>query len=529
MDHPSDGHRASQAGRVAYSIATALLATTVLVAGGAMAQPTAQVAQGRLAGKALPGEVSAYLGVPYAAPPTGAARWRSPAPPVPWTGLRQADRFGASCPQPITPQGFGPWTSEYVVQGEVAEDCLFLNIWTPAKPAARKRPVLVWVHGGAFLSGSGSVPIYDGAELARQDVIVVTLNYRLGVLGFLAHPELTAESGGSGNYGLMDQVAALRWVRANIAHFGGDPDQVTVAGQSAGALSVLDLMEAPGARGLFARAIAQSGAGLTLPMSPLEAAEQAGAVFAKGKGAASIAALRALSLDQLMAGPPGGGMPSLQFVPIRDGKVLPAKPTALARTPLLTGLTADEGSGFNPVYGKATPTALKSQIEAQFGAHAAQVLAAYPAATESEAGQVALQLARDKGVVATLAWLDSNVGGRAAAYAYFYDHPEPGPGAARFGAFHSSEIPYVFRTLDVGQRPFTDEDRAVSETTSAYWLNFVRTGNPNGPGLPVWDSYHLGAASLMGLGDHVGLRPLAPARAEALRAFVEDGGVLSVF
>jgi len=508
-------------------------AVAAVSAGGATAQTVARVAEGRVAGRAEADGVSAFLGLPFAAPPVGDRRWRSPSPALRWTGVRAADRYAASCPQGITPNGFGPWTSEYVVQPPVAEDCLYLNVWAKA-PQARKRPVLVWIHGGAFMSGSGSVPIYDGARLAAKDLVVVTVNYRLGALGFLAHPDLTAEGGTSGDYGLMDQIAALKWVRRNIAAFGGDPRQVTIAGQSAGALSVLDLMEAAEARGLFARAIAESGAGLTLPTPPLAAAEAQGRAFAAAKGVRTIAELRAMPVDELLAptrAPVAGSVPGLLFLPIRDGRVLPRRPGRLADLPFLTGLNADEGSGFNPAYGRVTAAGFQDQAMTQFGPAGPEILRLYPADTDAEARRSALNLARDRGIFATLLWLEHRaVQARTPAYAYLYDHPEPGPEADRFGAFHSAEIPYVFRTLDAApRRPFTDQDQALSGLISSYWVNFIRSGDPNGQALPNWSPFKPGGRAVMRLGDRTGPQDLDAARFELLRAYSRRGGLVSLF
>jgi len=497
-----------------------------------MAQPIVQVTEGQLAGRAASDDVSAFLGIPFAAPPLGEKRWRPPAPPAAWQGVRSAGEFAPSCPQPMSPTGFGPWSSEYVVQGVTAEDCLYLNVWAPA-PGFAKLPVMVWIHGGAFLGGSGSVPIYDGAPLAAQGLVVVTINYRLGALGFLAHPDLTAETGSSGNYGLMDQIAALQWVQQNIDAFGGDPTQVTIAGQSAGALSVLALLEAPPAKGLFARAIAQSGAGLNLPIPSLAAAETAGRSFAEAKGAKTIADLRALPVDQLIAAPnpgAGGDEPLLQFVPIHDGKLLSEKASALADVPLMTGLTADEGSGFNPLYGRMTLSQFQTQVRKDYGSMGDELLGLYPAATDAEARLASLQLTRDRGVAATLLWLEHRAPEvRAPAYAYLYDHAEPGHDAERFAAFHSSELPYVFKTLDKAPRPFTDRDHALANLMSSYWVNFIRGGDPNGSGLPAWPLYQAGHGDVMELGDHPGVQQIDSRKYEFFRRYSQGGGLVSLF
>ncbi|HEX4097160.1 MAG TPA: carboxylesterase family protein, partial [Caulobacteraceae bacterium] len=299
---------------------TALLAAAALTGARSEAPPApmVHVADGALQG-ARQGGADAYLGIPFAAPPVGELRWHAPLPAKAWSGAHDATHFGASCWQAVSAKGFGPWTHEYVVDGPVSEDCLYLNVWTPARSGAG-RPVLVWFHGGGFSQGSGSVPIYDGAHLAAQGVVVVTVNYRLGVLGFFAHPELTREASGgaTGNYGLMDMIAALKWVRANAAAFGGDPGAVTIAGQSAGGMAVHDLIVSPLAKGLFQRAVIESGLPGVAPNQPLADAEAAGVAFAKAHGAADLAALRAMSPAQLSQGARGS------FAPMRDGVLLPA-------------------------------------------------------------------------------------------------------------------------------------------------------------------------------------------------------------
>jgi para-nitrobenzyl esterase len=280
--------------------------------------------------------IAAFKGIPFAAPPVLERRWRAPAPVMPWDGVRKADAFSASCMQQVV-QERKPWTWEFMTHGEVSEDCLYLNVWTAAASAAERRPVFVYIYGGAFSEGSGAVPVYDGEGLAAKGLVVVTFNYRLGVLGFLAHPGLSEEgpSRTSGNYGLLDQVAALRWVRDNIAAFGGDSNRVTIAGQSAGGMSVHALIASPLAKGLFHRAIVQSGGssvgggGIPLGTRILADAEAAGLAFAQAKGAATIAALRAMSWQQLTeplpAAQPGKGpAPPVRFSPIVDGYVLPA-------------------------------------------------------------------------------------------------------------------------------------------------------------------------------------------------------------
>lgn len=515
--------------------AAALLAALSWAGFAAAAGPIASVTGGEIEG-VRQGEVSAFLGVPYAGAPTGANRWRPPRPVAAWTGVRRADRFGASCFQTLMPNGLGPWTHEYVVQGEVSEDCLFLNVWTPAK-AGERRPVLVWIHGGAFNQGSGSVGVYDGRALASRGIVVVDINYRLGVFGFLAHPELTAEAGGAppANWALQDMVAALQWVRANIAAFGGDPDAVTIDGQSAGSVAVHDLIASPLAKGLFRAAIAESGLPTLAPAPSLAAAEQAGLAFQTQHGAASLADLRALSPEQLAGGPP----PPVRFAPVVDGVLLPGEPMKLMAqgrfndVPMIVGQTADEASALNAAaWGKGDAASWRALLSRSYGATAGRFAPLYPAATEAERAASSKALLEDRGLAAIYAWSRVRLAkGQAPVFAYLWDHPEPGPEAARWGAFHSSEIPYVFHSFDASpERGFSTKEEAVSAQISTYWLDFVRTGDPNGAGRPAWPKLTLERPEIMQLGDHLGAEPLLPdAKLEAVKAFLRAGGQGATF
>jgi para-nitrobenzyl esterase len=456
------------------------------------------------------GSVDAFLGIPYAAPPVGANRWRAPQPLTLWSGVRPATTFGPSCWQPVEPKGFGPWTHEYVVQHDVSEDCLYLNVWAPADDAGSSKPVLVWIHGGAFCQGSGSVAIYDGRALASQGVVVVTINYRLGVLGFLAHPDLGRESGtsaGYGNFGLQDQIAALRWVQANIAAFGGDPDAVTVAGQSAGAVSVHMLMSSPLAAGLFHRAIAQSGPPTLVPIKSREQAEADGLALAAELREPGVRALRALSVQELTR----TLAPGPRFGPMVDGVVLPAWPPQLglaqgtSSVPMIVGQTADENSGLDPDYGSADPARLSLLMQRYFGDQAPQMSAHY-LQSASERVDVAYRAASlDRWLTALWHWAEHRWRrGCAPMFAYLFEHIQPGPDAARYGAFHTSEVPYALATLDAApQRPFTDIDRRVCAITSNYWLNFVKTGNPNGQCLAHWPELDPGSPVMLRIGERV--------------------------
>jgi para-nitrobenzyl esterase len=409
------------------------------------------------------------------------------------------------------------------VQGPVSEDCLYLNVWTPARRQALL-PVLLWIHGGAFLQGSGSVPVFDGSALASRGVVVVTVNYRLGVLGFLAHPALTREAHGAppGNYGLQDLIAALRWLHRNAAAFGGDPSAITIDGQSAGAGAVLDLVASPLAAGLFARAVAESGgpaAGLSLSQ-----AERAGEAFARSRGAASLADLRALTPEQLSAGVQA---PTQQFSPIVDGVLLPRSPDIapiagpLNDTPILVGGVADEDS-WSPTFGAASPAALKTLLS-QYGSMAPVFAKLYPSSTAAERASAALQIPRDMALASLYAWARKRLAqSRRPLYGYLFDHIEPGTQSARYRVFHSSETPYLFGTLSAApERKFTARDRRISRELSSYWVSFIETGDPNTPDLPYWPPMRLPDPQLMELGDAMRPQPLLPARKlHAVQAFL---------
>jgi para-nitrobenzyl esterase len=501
----------------------AALAALLLLPCHAAAGPVVSTRSGQLEG-AEQGGVRAFLGIPFAAPPVGANRWRAPQPVEAWAGVRPATGFGPSCWQAVSPEGFGPWSREYVVQGEVSEDCLTLNVWAPAQ-ARKPAPVLVWIHGGGFNSGSGAIPIYHGAALARRGIVVVTINYRVNVFGFLAHPELTKEAGGapSANFGLQDMIAALRWVRENIRAFGGDPGAVTIAGQSAGASAVHALLASPMAKGLFHRAIAQSGIPGRRPAPALAQAEKDGLAFAAEKGAASLAELRALPAEALQ---PSRGGNAIRFVPAVDGALLPLSPEealrrgAAADVPMLAGFTADELSLASD-YGSADPELLRALLEDNYGAADGPAAAFYAAGTEAERRASIIELHRDRWRATLWLWAkDRAAHGRAPLYAYSFSRIAPGPQAERWRAFHSSEIPYVFGTLGAApERGFTAADRAFSGRIASYWVNFVRTGDPNGRRLPRWPAFDADRPIAMDLGERIAPRLLlAPEKLRALAA-----------
>jgi para-nitrobenzyl esterase len=478
-----------------------------------------RIDSGLISGTTDTSGVAAYLGIPFAAPPVGQLRWRPPQPAAHWEGLRHADHFGASCMQ-AEPGSRLPWTEEFMTQGVVSEDCLFMNVWTATTSASEKRAVMVYFYGGGFNEGSSSVAVYNGAELAKKGVVVVTPNYRVGPLGFLVHPDLTKESEhhSSGNYGLLDQIAALEWVHRNIAAFGGDPARVTIFGQSAGAISVADLMRSPLAKGLFARAIAESGPGL-FPDSlhgggvTLEQREQQGLKYAESKGAHSLADLRAVPASDFFIPTPGSrGAPSVSAFPVTDGWVLTAKHLA-HEAPLMVGMVAGDAafaSGFGPPVAP-TVASYNSSAQRTYGDRAATFLKLYPAEKDEDVAAARKASQIDRARVSIDAWCADQVKRSGRIYTYFFSHPIPWPAHPEFGAFHTSEVPYIFETLKLLDRPWKPADFKLSETMASYWSNFAKTGDPNGPGLPQWPSYEPNRHITMELGDQVGPIPEADA------------------
>ena len=449
--------------------------------------------------------VRMFKGVPFAAPPRGDLRWKAPQPTPKWTGVRRANKYGPACLQTDV---FG---DIYFRDNQPSEDCLNLVIWAPAKGATEKLPVFVWFYGGGFVAGANSEPRYDGEKLAAKGIIVVEPNYRLGVFGFFSHPELTKESvhNSSGNYGLLDQVAALQWVVKNIAAFGGDPNNITIGGESAGSLSVSALMASPLSRNLFQKALGESGAFFPsgsesgMQLNPLSRSEQVGLEFARSVGATSLAEMRAKPAnDLLQAAAKGNG--ASRFGPNLDGFFLPSSVRAIyeqgrqSHAPLLVGWNADEGTTLvllNPK--KPTAKSFSERAQARFGEDAPQFLKVYPAATNREALASAEALAGDDFIAfSTWKWIDTHrkTSGSPVYHYRFEQVPASKPGATidslparETGARHAAEIEYVFETLKSQQGvPWTDDDFKVSETMASYWVNFIKTGDPNGMGLPEW-------------------------------------------
>lgn len=471
--------------------------------------PTVQVNSGLISGQTnATGEIRAFKGIPFAAPPVGNLRWQEPQPVTRWSGVKACDAFAAS-PMQGSPANFGPWTAEFLIPKEpISEDCLYLNVWTGAKTPNEKRPVIVFIHGGGFNSGGAAVPIYDGEAMAKKGIVFVSLNYRLGIFGFFAHPELTRESPhqASGNYGLLDQIAGLKWVRQNIAAFGGDPNKVTVAGQSAGSWSVNCLVASPLCKGLFINAIAESGAlliGSRKITTTLGQAQDAGAMTGE-----SVAALRSIPAASLMGRP-------YAYRVIIDGYVLPAgikdifdagKQNDVA---LLTGWNEDDGVA----YGKAqTATQFKTQAEQKYGPNAARFLELYPANTDEEAAATQANLSRDETFgFETYTW--ANIQARTSqhkVYLYRFTRKLPATGdQVKYGAFHTSEVAYAYDNLRfINRCPWEPVDHRLAEIMSTYWANFAATGDPNGHGLPEWPAYNTKDNPTMILGETPQAKPL---------------------
>jgi para-nitrobenzyl esterase len=455
-----------------------------------------------------------FEGVPFAAPPIGPLRWREPQPALPWPGVRKADAFAPACMQTgVSMPGETP--------PRTSEDCLYLNVWAPV--GAKRLPVIVWIHGGGFSNGSASMPLYRGDRLARRGVIVVTVAYRLGPFGFLAHPALTAESphGSSGNYGVLDQIAALRWVRRNIAAFGGDPDRVAIAGQSAGAMSVSILMASPLAKGLFQRAIAESG-GLFEPLQlapsyRLSAAEQDGEAYARSVGATTLAELRALPASALL-----GGQAGAVSHPVIEPYAAPRSPyDAFAAgeqndTPILIGSNADEARSLITDLSTVTAATFEAGIARQFGPLPPALLAAYPHDTDAKAVRARLDFERDLRFGWDMwAWARlAAAHGRHAVYYYHFTQRPPFPETsvyADWGPSHFAELWYSFDHLDQEPWAWSGADRRLADDMARYWTNFARTGDPNGAGLPPWPRFTLEKPEMLYLGDPIHAGPVAEA------------------
>jgi para-nitrobenzyl esterase len=464
--------------------------------------------------------IRVFKGVPYAAPPVGKLRWREPQPVKSWSGVRKADKFAPRAMQlPI----FGDMNFR---SDGVSEDCLYLNIWTPAKTGHEKLPVLVYFYGGGYLAGDGSEPRYDGESMSRRGIVAVTVNYRLGVFGFMAHPELTAESPhhASGNYGLLDQAAALKWVQKNIAAFGGDPGKITIAGESAGSFSVSALMASPLSKHILAGAIGESGSLLGNPLATLQAAEKAGADWAKGIQKYSLKDLRDMDANDLLKASANAGYG--KFPVCVDGYFFPEQPVAIyaagkqAHVPLLVGWNSQE-MAYQMVLGGSKPILenFNKAVEKLYGSAAEEALKVYKPASGEEVEQVATDMAGDRFIAyGTWKWSDmqSRTGGKP-VYRYYYARPRPEmrtemgnarPGLAggvikdtansapkmppAKGAVHSAEIEYAMGNLPTNRvYDWQPDDYKVSAIMQNFFVNFIKTGNPNGLGVPDWPAVNL--------------------------------------
>jgi para-nitrobenzyl esterase len=488
------------------------VAAMLVLPAAAQTAPMAHVAQGDLTGFTDHG-ADAYLNIPYGAPATGDLRWNAPGKPAAWTGARDATKFGPACIQPnAKPQA--PWSIEFFVGGPYSEDCLSLNVWTTAKKGDAKA-VALFIPGGGFNQGGGGVPIYNGAGMAKAGVVFVTMNYRLSAAGFFANAELATEHGGSsGNYGLMDVLMALHWIHDNIAAFGGDPAKVTVMGQSAGAAAINALLHSPLAAGLFRGAIIDSGVRANNTVASNAEREKMSDAWVKSTDATTLRQLRTLPVDELVPVANSG----FRFGPSIDGQVIPGMDGPVMNVPVLTGWNAGEGAA---PPGKLLTTSVSradftATADTLFGADAPAILALYPSGDDATAAMHAA--GHDATMMSGASWISAR-GASAPAYYYDFEHVMPGVTAADYGSYHSSELPYVFGTLDILNRPTTDTDRKVAEVMQAYWVNFINTGNPNGGALPQWAAFDPAKNNVMALGAAPHMRPIADAaKAQAFAA-----------
>lgn len=453
------------------------------------------------------GSIHIFKGIPFAAPPVDELRWKAPQPVPHWNGIKKCDAFSAS-PMQSFPVPFSMWTKEFLIPKEpISEDCLYLNVWTGSTSSNKKLPVLVWIYGGGFVSGGSAAPIYDGEAMAKKGIVFVSINYRVGIFGFFAHPELTKESPNhtSGNYGLLDQIAALQWVQKNIAAFGGDANNVTIAGQSAGAMSVNCLVASPLTKGLFNKAIAESGASFTSSIS-LQNAEQ--------DGIKTVASLHANSIDDLRK-LPASELLKAQGIrrPIVDGYVLPQSIADIFASnkennvALLTGWNENEGLFFDKI---KNATDYTTQTIKDYGNDAATYLKYYPATNDSVASASQYNVSRDMTFgVQNYTWANMQSSNGNKVYVYRFTHKLPATGEyVKYGAFHTGEVPYAYNNLQFVDRPWQKVDYDLANTISDYWANFIKTGNPNGNNLPEWKAYNTSTKEVMMLGETQQSQPL---------------------
>jgi len=507
-----------------YSLAAAVAALAAIFLTGARAAESLQIEGGQIADAAPDASgIRVFKGIPYAAPPVGELRWKAPQPVQPWNGIRSIAEWGPRCVQSSRLGDLDP------LNKRMDEDCLYLNVWTPATSSSQSLPVMVWIHGGSNLNGAGSQPEFDGSHLASKGVVVVTINYRLDVFGFLAHPELTKESGtySSGNYGLLDQIAALKWVQRNIRTFGGNPNRVTLFGESAGAFDVSLLMASPLTKGLFVSAIGESGGALTTITAfgpkPLQIGEQDGIKFIEAIGVKSIAEARAKPARDILEAAIKN--PITYAFGVVDGHVVPEHPASIYAegkqndVPLLVGWNADEGSLFAArikLPADAPPYA--ERIRAQFKDQADAALKLYPPGSTPQDEKASLTALLGDEIIGygSWAWAErAAVSGKSPVYRYRFTRRPPGaPELSIYpltapGVYHFAEIYYVFNTLHVmSDWPWESDDRRLADAMSSYWTNFAKTGDPNAPEVPQWLAFKPGGGGqVMELGARIGFQP----------------------
>jgi len=447
-----------------------------------------RIESGLISGEQLSSGVIAYKGIPFAAPPVGALRWKPPQAVASWQGVRHCVEFGPS-PMQSKPVPFMVYTREFLIpEKPISEDCLYLNVWTKAKKG-EKKPVFVWIYGGGFVSGGAAVPIYDGEAMARKGIIFISVNYRVGVFGFLSHPALTRESPekSSGNYGILDQVAGLKWIKKNIEAFGGDPENITIAGQSAGSMIANCLVASPLGKNLFQHVISESGSMLAYPAAGLHDAEEQGIRLASSVHAGNLEELRNMPAEAIMKFP-------ARYMPVVDGWVLPAPVQEIFASgkqnpvPAIVGWNADEGyeSGV-----KNKDDYLK-EIREKYGSRSSEFLTYFPGNTDEEASASQFRYSRDMTfALSGYQWAKlQSVQGKSPIYVYYFSRKLPATAEfVKYGAFHTGEVAYVMDNLKFLHRPWEKDDQPLADLMSGYWARFMTEGTPNGGGLPAWPSF----------------------------------------
>jgi para-nitrobenzyl esterase len=501
-----------------------LLQVTIIAFATGQGKPVVSLKTGKISGtRSADQQIISFKGIPFAAAPVGPLRWKAPQPVAAWTGIKECTRFSASPMQP-KPVPFSMWTSEFLIPEEpISEDCLYLNVWTNSTAKKSKKPVLVWIYGGGFSSGGSACPIYNGEALARKGIVLVSINYRVGIFGFFAHPDLNQDGEKSGNFGLLDQIVALKWVKENIQAFGGDPEQVTIAGQSAGSMSVNALVASPLAAGLFNKAIGQSGANLTGNLPTRALAEKELASSLKALGSNKLEELKRIDAATLMA--KGNGMRR----PYIDGYLLPEQVSDIYakgkqnKVALLHGWNEDEGLVFG---GLKNAFDFVNELRKIYGRNADFLIGAYRAANDFEAAQAQLDMGRDQlfGLNGYL-WLKEQNRLQLPVYAYRFTRIVPAEGEyKKFKAFHTGEVPYAFNNLSFVKRPWEASDHQLANSMAEFWVNFVKTGNPNGNGLPEWPAFDSNNKTILVLDEVITSKKMPDAeRLELLWKIMQEG------